>query len=189
MVFPIACAAILLYYGNMIALNIIDIRKFMSAFLIGSLFDDYSLIEAQITTFCTFSIDGRLEKEFGKEAGPFPEEDAGEAVSGPVEYVRWEQVRERCFSVIRGKNTPLFFKFVFFYPKEKLGAFLQRSGVPLKEEQLAGLCLNLRFDSSGLILTTGTSLKFFTPDRSADHAWDEYVRQLLAGLDILVSEI
>ena len=39
------------YYEFMIALNILDIKKFMSAFLIGSLFDDYLLIESQITTF------------------------------------------------------------------------------------------------------------------------------------------
>lgn len=176
----------------MIALNILDIKKFMSAFLIGSLFDDYLLIESQITTFCTFSIDGRLEKLFGAEGGSDAEETAKNRDTSEdqgADYVRWSAVREKCFSVIKGKHTPLFFKFVFFFPPEKLREFLNRTDSPLLPQQLGGLCLNLRFDGTNLFLTTGLSLKVFSPDRELGRAWDDFVRQLLIDHDILVSEM
>ena len=178
----------------MIALSILDLKKFMSAFLIGGLFDEYSLIEAQITTFCTFSIDGRLEKAFyqdrseisGEEGAPLlPQEDAGTG----AEYVAWKQVRPYCFEIIKGKKTPLFFKFVFFYPKEKIPAFLSSFGLSTPPEEIAGLCLNLRYDGNNLVLTTGTSMKVFTMDRSCDHAWDDAVRGLMARQSIRTEEV
>ena len=48
----------------MIARKISDVRKFMSGFLIGNMLDNFRLAEAVITTFCTFTIDGRLERRF-----------------------------------------------------------------------------------------------------------------------------
>ena len=160
----------------MIALNILDIKKFMSLFLGGTLFDEYSLVEAQITTFCTFSIDGRYEALF-EDAPP-----------GETSYVRWSKLKEHCFSIIRGKKTPLFFKFVFFYPEEELPKLLGSLDTSLGISEVKGLCLNLRYDGTNLVLTTGTSLKVFSMDRSADRAWDDYVRRLLMERDILISE-
>ena len=184
----LAQLASLIYYNGMIALQILDIKKFMSAFLIGSLFDRYALIEAQITTFCTFSIDGRMEKLFYENrtgGAAEDEEDAG----GPLQYVPFEQLRPYCLSVIKGKHTPLFFKFVFFYPKEELPAFIKAAAPQTDPDLISGLCLNLRFDGSTLTLTTGTSMKVFTTDRTIDRAWDEKVRQLLISQNILVSEV
>ena len=179
------------YYEAMIAINILDIKKFMSAFLMGTLFDEYSLIEAQVTTYCTFSIDGRYEKLFDSEAGAagefILENETNSAAS--VEYIPFSRVREQCYAWIKGRRTPLFFKFVLFYPKEKLGAFLARAGGTLTPHQIQGLCLNLRYDGTDLVLTTGTSLKIFSMDRSIDAAWDAAVRELLAEQGILVQDI
>ena len=178
----------------MIALGIIDIRRFMSAFLVGTHFDDYALAEARITTFCTFSIDGRLEPSFFGEDSRTgaSSEDSGHmpdpAVLAPVSYIRWGQVRERCFDIIKGKRTPLGFKFVFFYPAGKMDAFYDKYGITGSARNLSGLCLNLKFDGSRLILTTGTSMKTFSTDRAADHAWDDEIREILASLSILTED-
>ncbi|MDO5701950.1 MAG: DUF5721 family protein [Lachnospiraceae bacterium] len=171
----------------MIALQILDIKKCMSALLVEPAFNDYSLIEAQITTFCTFSIDGRLEKRFFSDGtGSAKEEDA--AAPGRVSYVTWNDVREKCLSVIKGRRTPLFFKLVFFYPAELLEKFIINAGTPLTPDKVSGLCLNFRFDSTGLIATTGTSISVFTPDRSLDHAWDDAVKAMFGRMGIAFSE-
>ena len=180
----------------MIALNILDIKKCMSLLLTGSLFDEYSLIEAQIKTFCTFSIDGRYQAAFfgdreetSSHAASVSRDPGEDHDAGYPDYVRWGDVREHCFSMIRGKKTPLFFKFVFFFPKNLQAAFLTKSGSTMNPAHLSGLCLNLRFDGKSLVLTTGSSLTVFTTDRSADRAWDEYVRKLFADQGILVSDL
>lgn len=48
----------------MLALKITDIRDFTNKLFIGEVFDKFCLSEAVITTFNTFTIDGRLQKDF-----------------------------------------------------------------------------------------------------------------------------
>ena len=45
----------------MLALKITDIRDFTNKLFIGEVFDKFCLSEASITTFNTFTIDGRLQ--------------------------------------------------------------------------------------------------------------------------------
>ena len=168
----------------MIALGILDIKRFMSAFLVGSLFDDYSLIEAQITTFCTFSIDGRHMRAFYEDT-PADPETASLAEEEAVEYITWKQVKERCFDLIKGKRTPLFFRFIFYFTKDRIRDVFLKYGVTVSPDSISGLCLNLRYEGSNLVLTTGSSMKVFTTDRSADHAWDQYVRDMMITSSIL----
>ena len=70
----------------MLALTILDIRKFMASFLTGPMFDSYTLAEAQITTSCTWSIDGRLEQAFFGE-DPVGGNDAPEYREGKYETI------------------------------------------------------------------------------------------------------
>ena len=46
----------------MIALQIADIRHFMKKLLLSESFDRFLLLEGSITTFCTFHMDGQLQK-------------------------------------------------------------------------------------------------------------------------------
>ena len=48
----------------MIALKILDIKDFMSRLLKGEAFDPFWLVEASITTYNTFTIDGSLHRDF-----------------------------------------------------------------------------------------------------------------------------
>ena len=48
----------------MLALKINNVKTFMTQLLIGDTFDAFPLAEASITTFNTFTIDGRVNKEF-----------------------------------------------------------------------------------------------------------------------------
>ena len=42
----------------MLALKITDVKDFMNKLLIGEVFDRFSLVEASVTTFNTFTING-----------------------------------------------------------------------------------------------------------------------------------
>ncbi len=171
----------------MIARKISDVRKFMSGFLIGNMLDNFRLAEAVITTFCTFTIDGRLEKRFFGETDAQPENAKSR---GPADLVSWKDVRERCFDLIRGKHTPLFFRFVFFSSAESASALLRQNGLAIPEDQIPGLCLNLRYSGTELYLTTGTSHRTFTMDKTVDKIWDEYVDAFLkkAGIEAAPAE-
>lgn len=190
----------------MIVLKILDLKKFMSAFLVRDLLDDYSLIEGQVKTFCTWSVDGRLERTFFENktaAGSAVPDNAAESASSvnhkasgtpaeksaPVIYVRWSAVKPHIYNLMRGKRTPLFFKFVFFYPAEQLAQFLAARGIRPDTAGISGLCINLRYDGTGLLLTTGISRSGFSLDRSADEAWDAYAREFLTQQEIGFEDI
>lgn len=175
------------------ALEIKDMRRFMSGFLAGSLFDRFLLVNARITTFCTFTIDGRLQKAFfeGTEKdddSPAPGENAEktgrDVPDGKTEYIPWPSVKARCFDIFKGKRQPLSFRFVLNLPQKLIPAFLAAQRLEADPAIVSGLGINLRFERKHLILTTGTALASFTPDRSVEQAWDEYVCRLLTRAEI-----
>ena len=68
---------------------IMNTKNCMSVLLLSDRFDSFSFIGGEITTYCTFQIDGTYHPEFFAD-----KEDAG---SEP--YVRWSYVREYCLII------------------------------------------------------------------------------------------
>ena len=100
----------------MIACNICDIKLFTKKLFIGETFDRLLLKEAEIVTFNTFSIDGRVHKSF------YSEEERAE---GQIEeYSTWKTLRPFCFSLIKGKKLPERFSIILKLPKAATEQFL-----------------------------------------------------------------
>ena len=151
----------------MIAMNITDIKGFMSLLLTKEVYDEYLLSEGSVTTFCTFSVDGTWQRDF------FDPDHTDESMDR--NYILWRDVRGSFFNIIKGKHTPLCFKFVFLMPPDEIQSFLKESGISASPSDIFGLYMNYRYDGTNLLLTTGTSLRTFTKDRTIDNAWDLFV--------------
>lgn len=163
----------------MIALQIQDIKNFMSRLLLSQTFDHFLLMEGSITTYNTFRIDGRIHKDF------FTEEEIEERGLNDREFSLWKEVRSFCLELIKGKKTPLGFKFVFQLSKENTAKLLASSGITsLQTENVSGLLLNVRYDNSSLVCITATNLNLFTLDKSLEHAWDDMVKRFLKQQEI-----
>lgn len=144
----------------------LDTKSCMTQLLIKETFHSFAFIDGEITTFNRFSIDGYIHRSFFDEP--------------PVEeYSRWSTLQEYCYSIIRGKRTPLSFKFVFSLPRDAFEIFLEKNELNYNQEEIQGLYLNLRYDGTKLQCITGTSLQSFTMDKSIDTAWDSYVKDFL----------
>ena len=155
----------------MIALNVSDIRSFMAHLLIRQTFDDFCLSEGFLTTFCTFTIDGSWQRAFLDPEEKDPACDR--------KYVAWSEVREYFLSLIRGRHTPLNFKFVFLLPEDKKISLLEEGGIKIDPAEINGLFLNISFRDGHLLLTTGSSMRTFSMDRSVDRLWDTYIEEML----------
>ncbi|MEF9840044.1 MAG: DUF5721 family protein, partial [Lachnospiraceae bacterium] len=127
----------------MIALELIEIKEAMSKLLLSDTFDAFLFIEGTITTFNTFSIDGYLKKDF------FDSEEWDTQLA-ESEFSIWKNMRDYCFSIIKGKKTPLDFKFVFRLSKENTSKLLKQEGLSLTAEEIQGLYLNIKFDGKKL---------------------------------------
>lgn len=158
----------------MIALSIIDVKDFMNKLLIGEVFDRFFLVEASVTTFNTFTIDGRLQQDF------FDTDTAAMHKSNSIEYSLWRDVKPYCFSVIRGRRTPLNFRIVFQLSYKQTQQILNPS-FPDGSVPDCRFCLNLQYRNDSLLCTTGVSYTSFCLDKRPEHLWDEMIRKFLSG--------
>ena len=161
----------------MIALSIIDVKDFMNKLLIGEVFDRFFLVEASVTTFNTFTIDGRLQQDF------FDTDTVAMHKSNSIEYSLWRDVKPYCFSVIRGRRTPLNFRIVLQLSHKQTQQILNPS-FPDGSVPDCRFCLNLQYRNDSLLCTTGVSYTSFCLDKRPEHLWDEIIGIFLSGQEI-----
>lgn len=163
----------------MIALQIQDIKHFMNKLLLSQTFDNFLLVEGTVTTYNTFRIEGRIHKDF------FTEEEQEELQMQKREFSLWKEVKPFCLELIKGKKTPLNFKFTFQLSKENTSRLLNSSGITsILSESISGLLLNIRYDNGTLNVITATNLNLFTLDKALEHAWDDMVKRFLKQQEI-----
>ena len=164
----------------MIALQITSMKQFMNQLLVTDAFDPFLLEEATIGTACTFSIDGHINPDF-----------YGDDVSAETlpEFRPWSELKGLCFDLIKGKRTPLFFRFVLHLMPEKAATLLEKEGCDVDPAQVKALVLTIRYDGSKAVLTTGTAFHTFLMSKTPDAIWDRAMRQYLDKKGIPYEEL
>lgn len=160
----------------MIAVSVSSLKNFMSRLLTSDTFDSFLLEEAVIRTANTFTIDGRVNKEFFRDSVG---EDGSTDSEPMTEFRSWSELRGLCFDLIKGKRVPLNFHFVLQLPPEKAAALLRKEGCS-EVQAVKALVLNIRYDGAKAQLTTGTSYHSFTLSKEADVIWDKALLKFLS---------
>lgn len=155
----------------MVGLKIDDVKTFTSQLFVKETFDKFLVREADIVTYNAFHIDGRIKQGYYTDVEL--EENQIE------EFSAWKVIRPICFSLIKGKKLPGSFQIVLQLCPEDVEKFLFYSQLGFRVEQIKGLYLNIRYEDGGIHCVTGTSIDFFTLDKSLDLEWDEAARLFL----------
>lgn len=166
----------------MISLKIEHTKEFMNKLLLQNSFDSFLVKEAVIATFTTLQIDGSRNLDFYSE-------EERELMKEDCEYVRWAEIKPLCLQMIKGKKTPLHFKFVFKLSQKNVEKLLLQTGVSFTEKDVSGLYFHIRFEEGKITCITGTALKLFTMDKSLDAAWDDMVKRFLQKLELDYEEL
>ncbi|MCI8557408.1 MAG: hypothetical protein HFI19_06515 [Lachnospiraceae bacterium] len=162
----------------MISLQIEAIKPFMNKLLLHPTFDAFLLVEGTVTTCNTFHIDGHLNPDY------YSKEEQESLGLGCRRFSRWQELRPFCLELIKGKRTPLGFRFTFQLSPENTEKLLTQTESPFFPKDVNGLILNIRYDSAGLFCTTAASLALFTMDKSLEQSWDQMVQKFLLKQDI-----
>lgn len=162
----------------MISLKVLDVKGFMSSLLIHTIFDEFLACEMELSTFVNFTIEGRLNRDWY----------SGEELEAKEEYALWKDIKPFAYQMMKGNKTPSGFRIVLQYPPEQVSVLLEEGAVGIRQEEIAGLYLHMRFEHKELHLITGTSVKTFTLDKSLDHEWDRYVKEFLKKCGIAIEE-
>lgn len=161
----------------MLALQITSMKTFMNQLLAGDTFSPFLLEEAVISTANTYTIDGHINRDFYSaeelESGDFP-----------YEFQPWYELKGLCFNLIKGKHTPLYFKFVLHLMPEKVSALLTAKECSADIAQIKALVLNIRYDGSKAVLTTGTAYRTFVMSKEPDTIWDKAITEYLTKYGI-----
>lgn len=166
----------------MLALQISSMKQFMNHLLVADTFESFLLEEAVIGTACTFHIDGHVNQEFFQG-------DEDEQEKDSYEFRPWSKVKGLCFDLIKGRRTPLFFRFVLHLMPEKAAALLEKEGCDVEISQIKALALNIRYDGSKAVLTTATAFHTFLLSKEPDAIWDRALKKYLDGKGIGYEEL
>ena len=167
----------------MLAIKIKDVKQFMAKFLSADTFDSFLMEEAQIHTFNTFTIDGHQNREF------YTKEELEDPEIFPYEYSCWKEMKGICFQLIKGKKVPTFMKIILHQKPENSYTLLEQAAALEFAKILKAFVVTLKYDSNGLLLTTGTSFSTFLMDRTPDLIWDQAFRKFLVDKGIEFEEV
>lgn len=160
----------------MIALKIEDLKTFTAQLFMGETFDHWLVREANIVTFNSFTIDGRIRQ------GYYSDEELEK--NRIEELSSWKALRPFCYSLIKGKKLPESFQITMQLSPEENAKFIRRVKPDFPAEQVAALYLNIRYENHAAACVTGTSLKVFTLDKQIEREWDDTVRRYFKKLQI-----
>lgn len=152
----------------MLALEILSMKNFMNHLLNSDTFDPFLLVEAAISTANDYTIDGHINADFFP-----PGERDSEHI--PYELRPWSEMRGLCFELIKGRYTPLHFKFVLQLKPEYMRQILTDDAA--NPAQVKALVLNIRYNGGKALLTTGVSYHTFVMGREVENLWDKALCQ------------
>lgn len=161
----------------MLALKINDVKGFMNKLLIGDIFDQFPMSEASVMTFNAFTIDGTLNKAF------FDTDIQDILTQNGEVYSKWKEIKPFCFSIIRGKRTPLQFKIIFQFTPAELAALIGQEDAA-GFANVSSLFLNIQYKNKILLCTTGIFQRSFSLDKSTEQLWDATVQKFFRNHNI-----
>ncbi|MBE5925300.1 MAG: hypothetical protein E7271_12735 [Lachnospiraceae bacterium] len=142
--------------------QVLDVKNFMQLLLQSEAFDTYETVEAVIRTDMTYSIDGKLNRDFYSEdelSAMFPED---------ISFVTWQYAKPKVFDIIKGKRTPSYMKIVFKVNKAALDSVLNADNSSHNSNNIAGVYFNITFKEQILNVTCSVSYKNFTLDKNLE---------------------
>lgn len=152
-----------------------DLKSFTTGLFGGDIFDGFLLREAEIVTFNSFKIDGRIRKEF------YSSEEADES----EEYSYWRDIRPVCFNIIKGRRLPVSFRIILKLARKDKAEWTEASGTVSGSD--GDFYMNIRYENRKLRITGGMASAM--PDLAAADEWDLYILNFLKKNNIAAESV
>ena len=175
----------------MIALQITELKVFMARLLGSNVFDDFLLQEATLQMGISYVIDGHLNEAFyaadadNEEAVDHTDTLTGKGLPKDA-FVSYGEVRPTLFELIKGKRTPLGFQLVMQLSSKKSSLLFPEG---LDAHLIKGLLMNIRYDGTKVLITSGISYFSFSLDKAPELIWDEALMHFLHSAGIAFEQI
>lgn len=141
----------------------------MQHLLVQDTFDSFLICDGEINTSNTFSINGRINRDFY---------NSDELKTIDEDFVAWKNLKHICFEIIKGKKVPTEMKLVLTMPKSRYSQIA--AGTLIVPNNISGLYIHILYESNAITVITGTSLNIFSMDKSVDKIWDNMILKFLS---------
>ncbi len=165
------------------AYRISDLKNFMNKLLLSDHFDYFLLEEGTIVTANTYRIDGHVQKDF------YTKEEQEDKTLCPYDFSLWKDIRPFCFQIIKGRRTPLSFKFVLLLMPEPMERILTSGNFSDSGNLVKAFTLTVKYDGSCLTLMTGLSTSSFLMDKTPEQLWDHAFLKFMNSRQLAWEEI
>lgn len=164
-----------------------NVKQFMNKLLIENSFDSFLISEAVIKTGNSYVIDGHINSDFYSESelNDFKEESAKNGRVFSATMSRWSVIKPFVLSIVKGKKTPVYFKFSFYLADENIEKLLSNADTSIKANDIDGLSVIVKYQDNILTVTSSVSLKIFTLDKSLDKIFDDMVEKFLLSIEAI----
>jgi len=143
-----------------------ELNVFMARLLKEDTFDTFELRGLEVASFTNFQVSGALDASFDDDT-------ADEAT-----HCQWGRIKPFAVSFIKGKKRPNSIKITLAYPSESAKQI---------HSNAAALFLNINYENGELHVTTASSQRNFSLDKSVEGAWDDHVNAFFAANNIPIS--
>ena len=148
----------------------------MARLLTSASFDCFEVVKASLTTFMSFSMEGPFRPDYFE-----PDSDDTDKQHP---FVRWELLRPRFYELVKGKHTPIKMMLILRFPDDEAAKLKQMLSPGGPADVIHSLQLTVTYESRQIRCITGCSYKQFTPDRTIEQAWDDYMADMLHRLEV-----
>ncbi len=164
------------------SLQIKNTKLFMSKLLASESFDMFLMESADLKTGNNYTVDGHINKEFYNATD-------NEDTPPLYDLVKWGDIRQTIYNLIKGKRTPISFKFILCTTPDEKNSLLENSGNDDLTMMISSFVIVIKFANGSINMTTGTALSGFTMDKSYEKIWDDRVEALLDNMGIPFDEL
>lgn len=151
-----------------------DVKKYMQDLLTASRYDSFYMYEVRLKTSLDYYISGKLNHKFFISDGSEEKEDMPDANQ---EYIYWKDIKKKVFDLIKGKRLPISFRLILMFNQENVIRLIEMNNIPIAPENVGALFYNIYYENGILQITTGSSVKVFTLDKTLEHLWDDTVEK------------
>jgi hypothetical protein len=138
------------------------LRALMRLLLSRDTFDGFDLRQMTIQSVARFDAEGGVPDE-----------------AGAIAYNKWSFFRPHAYNIIKSGGRPRYMKVVLACPQEAVKA---------EYPGAQALFVNIILDKDIAHVTTGASMKGFSPDKSEEGRWDGYVHDFLINNQLNIQE-
>ena len=148
-------------------------KAYLNGLFTEERYDSFYLYEARIKAGLDYYISGKKNSAYYADA----EENSED---GETEYILWKEIKQTVLSLMKGDRLPISVKLIFMFHRDNIKRLCEMNNLPVNENEIGGLFMNLSYEQEKLTITTGTSLKVFTMDKTLEQLWDATVEKFYA---------